>query len=120
VKAMMLQWLLRCLDAERLAQANAEALIRDHGCEAYSQARLRERDVIPRNGTTHAGRTPKHWRLVALTVARKTGKRVGLDTATRMAMDADFNDRSGSASPEIKSEKVDPIDELKRLIGDGA
>ena len=35
-------------------------------------------------GTTHAGRTPEHWRRVALIVARMTGKRVGVDTATRM------------------------------------
>ena len=36
------------------------------------------------DGTTHAGRTPAHWRRVALIVARMTGKRVGIDTATRM------------------------------------
>jgi hypothetical protein len=70
--------------AERLASANAEALIRDHGGEAYSGARQRERDVTRPNGTTHAGPTPAHWRRVALIVARMTGKRVGLDTATRM------------------------------------
>jgi len=33
-------------------------LIRDHGAEAYSEARQRERDVILPDGTTHAGRTP--------------------------------------------------------------
>jgi hypothetical protein len=30
----------------RLAQAGAEALIRDHGGEAYGEARQRERDVV--------------------------------------------------------------------------
>jgi hypothetical protein len=35
--------------------------------------------------------TPTHWRRVALIVARITGKRVGVDTATRMATDADFS-----------------------------
>jgi len=39
--------------------------------------------VLP-DGTTHAGRTPAHGRRVALIVARMTGKRVGLDAATRM------------------------------------
>ncbi len=34
---------------------------------------------------------PAHWRRVALIVARMTGKRVGLDTATRMANDADLS-----------------------------
>jgi hypothetical protein len=43
-----------------------------------------ERDVIVTDGTTHAARTQEHWRRVALIVARMTGKRVGLDTATRM------------------------------------
>jgi hypothetical protein len=61
-----------------------EALIRDHGGEAYSEARRRERDVIMHDGTTSSGRTATHWRLVALIVTRMTGKRVGLDTATRM------------------------------------
>jgi hypothetical protein len=55
-----------------------------------------------------------------LAVARKTGKRIGLDTATRTAPDADLRGQSDSASPEIEPRKVDPIDELKRLIGDGA
>jgi hypothetical protein len=59
-------------------------LIRDHGGEAYSEARWRQRDVILPDGTTHAGRSPTHWRRVALIVARMTGKRVGLDTATRI------------------------------------
>jgi hypothetical protein len=61
-----------------------EALIRDHRAEAYREARERERDVVLTVGTTHAGRTPEHWRRVALIVARMTGKRVGVDTATRM------------------------------------
>ncbi len=75
----MLQWLRRRQQAER-----------DHGVEAYGQARQRERDVILPDGTTHAGRTPAHWRRVALIVAKRTGHQVGLDTSTRMAKDADF------------------------------
>ncbi len=59
-------------------------LIRDHGGEAYGEARRRERDVVLPDGTTHSGRTSEHWRRVALIVAWMTGKRVGLDTATRM------------------------------------
>jgi hypothetical protein len=35
--------------------------------------------------------TPAHRRRVALIMARITGKRVGVDTATRMATDADFS-----------------------------
>ena len=40
---MMLRWLRRRQDARRLAQLDAEALIRDHGAEAYREARERER-----------------------------------------------------------------------------
>ena len=80
----MLSWLRRRHQAARLATADAEALIHDHGGEAYGEARQRERDVILPDGTTHAGRTPAHRRRVALIVARMTGKRVGLDTSTRM------------------------------------
>ncbi len=54
------------------------------GAAAYGRARQRERDVILTDGTTHAGRTPEHWRRVALIVAPMTGKRVGVDTTTRM------------------------------------
>jgi spermidine synthase len=80
----MLRWFRRRQEAHRLAQVDAEALIRDHGAEAYREARERERDVILTDGTTHAGRAPAHWRRVALIVARLTGKQVGLDTAPRM------------------------------------
>lgn len=37
-------------------------------------------------GTTHAGRTPGRRRRVALIVAKRAGKRIGLDTATRMLL----------------------------------
>ena len=53
-----LQWLRCRREAERLAEADAEALIRDHGAEAYGKARQRERAVVLPDGTTHAGRTP--------------------------------------------------------------
>ena len=72
----MLQWLRRRRQAQRLAQADAEALIRDHGAEAYSEARQRESGVILPDVTTHSGRTPARWRRVALVVARMTDKRV--------------------------------------------
>ena len=62
---------------------------RDHGAEAYSEARQPERDVILPDGTTHAGQTREHWRRFALVMARSTGKRVGVDTATRMAKTAE-------------------------------
>ncbi len=57
--------------------------MRSYGSQAYSEARQRERDVILPDGTTHAGRTPAHWRRVALVVVAHRGS-VGVDTATRM------------------------------------
>jgi len=80
----MFQLLRRRRQAERLAQADAEVLIKDHGGEAYGGARERECDIVLPDGTTHAGRTAAHWRRVAAIVARRVGTRVGLDTATRM------------------------------------
>jgi hypothetical protein len=114
----MLQWLRRRRQAERLAQADAEALVRDHGAEAYREARERERDVILPDGTTHAGRTPAHWRRVALIVAKRTGHKVGLDAATRMAKDADFSPDQESRDPQPRtpSAPLRPLDELKRIL----
>ncbi len=40
----------------------------------------------------------KDWSRVALAVARKNGKRVGRDTATRMSTDADFSLREDEAA----------------------
>ena len=108
----MILWLHRRREAARLANADAEALIRDHGAAAYWEARRRARDVILPDGTTHQGRTPAHWRRVALVVAKRTGHAVGLDTATRMLMARDL--------PRSPSESVDDPDldaEVDRLLG---
>ena len=47
-----------------------------------------------------------------------TGKRVGLDTATRMAMDADFSADQESGEPRayVQSSPPSPLDELKRIL----
>ena len=37
MRATMMQWLRRRRQAERLARADAEALIRDQGAEAYGR-----------------------------------------------------------------------------------
>ena len=73
----MLEWFRRRQAAARLAQADADALVRGHGGEAYRLARTFERDVVLSDGTTHQGRTPAHWRRVALLVAKMTGRAVG-------------------------------------------
>ena len=59
----MLRWLGRRQLTARLAQADAEALIRDHGGEAYSEARQRERDVTLPDGTKSIGGASRSsWR----------------------------------------------------------
>ena len=88
-------------------------LVRELGRDAYPEARLmqtRAKLVDER----------RYWRDVALVVARRTGKRVGLDTATRMSLDADFSKRGEPQSPGVEPQKVDPIDELKQLMRDRA
>ncbi len=94
--AAMLQWLRRRRQAERLAQADAKVLVRDHGAEAYREARERERDVILPDGTTHAGRTPAHWRRVALIVAKRTGHKFEQDTLGRRRPNDRMGDRHSS------------------------
>ena len=68
----MLRWLRRRREAERLAQADAEALIRDHGGRAYAEAGWPQRDAILPDGRTCAGRTRAHWQRVAQIVAQMT------------------------------------------------
>ena len=72
-------------EAAQVAQADVDALIRGHGDEAYRMAHDFERDVVLPDGTAHRGRKPAHWRRVALLVAKRTGRAVGVDTATRVA-----------------------------------
>jgi hypothetical protein len=77
------QCLRRRPEARRLAQADADSPIREHVIDAYVEARRRERD-----GSERDGPEPERWRLAALAVAKMTGKRVGLDTATRIGVGA--------------------------------
>jgi hypothetical protein len=103
----MLTWFRRRRLAARLAQADADALLRDHGAAAaYREARRRERDLVLPDGTTHAGRTPAHWRKVALIVARRAGHAVGPDTATRMLMDR-RREMDGAKNPTRRNSPPD-------------
>jgi hypothetical protein len=79
----MISWLRH--RRERLEQVDAEAdkLIGDLGVEAYAEARRREHE-------SSDDAMALRWNRIALAVAHKTGKRVGLDTSTRMAMNVDL------------------------------
>ena len=79
---MMFTWLRRRREDARRVEADAAELAAECKLAAYSEARQRRQDA-------HNAETFADWGRVAVAVARLTGKRVGLDTATRMAMDAD-------------------------------
>ncbi len=65
---MLLRWLRRRQEARRLAQAEAESLLRHYGPDdARLVARERARKARDR-------RRAAHWRRVARAVARITGK----------------------------------------------
>jgi len=77
-------------------EAEAEALIRDLGDQAYQEARRREHEAS-------SDATAEDWALVAQAVARKTGSRVGLNLSTQLEMNTFFVlDREPGAAREIR------------------
>jgi hypothetical protein len=68
----MLAWLLRQLERIERIRAAAGALMSEFGDEAYAEARRRE-------GEANRDKTARDWRRVALVVARRTPRRVGLE-----------------------------------------
>ena len=101
----MLSWLRRRRETAERIDAEADALIGELGVEAYAEARRREYkssdDAIA-----------LRWNQVALAVGRKSGKLVGLDTSTRIAMNAVFapdREHAGDRKPQPFSQ----ADELK-------
>jgi hypothetical protein len=58
--------------------------------------------------------------LVDVFLGKTPGKPIRLDTPTRMAMDADFNDRGEPTTPAREPyRKVDQMAELDRILGTG-
>ena len=70
--AKILDWFRRRQEAERLARAEADNLIRAYGDLAYRIARRYEVDIKSSSGTTYEGRSPDHWRRVARLIAKGT------------------------------------------------
>ena len=101
----MLSWLRRRRETAERIDAEADALIGELGVEAYAEARRREYE-------SSNDAIALRWNQVALAVARKTGERIGLDTSTRMAMNAVFapdREHAGDRKPQPFSR----VDELK-------
>jgi hypothetical protein len=109
MRDQILSWLRRRRERARRIEADAEMLLCELGPEAYAEGRLMQRRA-------KSIEERRHWRDVALVVARKNGKRVGLDTATRMSLDADLSRHGEPQSPGLEPQKVDPIEELERRI----
>ena len=92
----MFSWLRRRRETAERIDAEADALIGELGVEAYAEARRREYES---SGDAIALR----WNRVALAVAHKTDKRIGLDTSTRLAMNAVFapdREHAGDRKPQ--------------------
>jgi hypothetical protein len=89
-----MEWWRRRDRAQRV-EAKAKALIEAFGDAAYTEARQRE-------SRADTVKTANVWRRVALRLARMNGRRMGLDMATRMAMDADLSGQAGEAELQRK------------------
>ena len=104
----MLSWLRRRRERAERIDAKVKALIRAFGVDAHYEARQRQLGA-------ESAEAVQEWRAVARAIARKTGSRLGLDTATRMAMDADFSTER-QRGKNSQSREVDPLEELRRVI----
>jgi hypothetical protein len=111
MREQILSWLRRRRERTRRIEGEAGTLVRELGPDAYAEARLKQRKA---KSTDERG----YWRDVAMAVARIARKRIGLDTATRLTIEADFGEGGEPATREHEPRSVDPIDELKRIVGD--
>jgi hypothetical protein len=92
----MLSWLRRRRETAERIEAEADTLIGELGVEAYAEARRREYE-------SSNDALALRWNRIALAVGRKSGKLVGLDTSTRMAMNAVFapdREHAGDRQPQ--------------------
>jgi hypothetical protein len=106
----MRAWLRRRRERIERIEAEADELVRLLGDDAYSEARWREH-------TASSPPSAQEWNLIALAIARQTGRRIGLDLSTRMAMNAVFApDREPDRCRPRPSPDLDPVDELKRIV----
>jgi hypothetical protein len=68
--------------ALNLLESDVNSLLQAFGDSAYDEARTRAREA--RLGKVMDGNRPNgHWDKVRREIARRTGRQVGLDTATR-------------------------------------
>ena len=114
-KFEMFSWIARRREIARQTEVEAEALIAVEGARAYAEARQRQRD-------TFNAEDAARWRRVAVAIAKRSGRRIGLDTATRMVADADMTATQDVAEvprPAPPPKGFDPLDELSATIARG-
>jgi hypothetical protein len=106
----MRAWLHQRRERAERIEDEAGELIRLLGDDAYVEARWREH-------TASSSATAREWNLIALAIGRSTGRRIGLDLSTRMAMNAVFvPDRERDGRTPRPSPELNPVDELKRVV----
>jgi hypothetical protein len=104
----MLSWLPRRRETAERIDAEADALIGELGVEAYAEARRREYE-------SSDNAIALRWNQVGLAVAHKTGKRIGLDTSSPMAMNAVFapdRETTGIASLNLSARARRPQEHI--------
>ena len=79
----MRRWLRRRREWADRVEGEADELVPSVSDDAYAEARWREH-------TASSRASAQEWNLIALAIARQTGRRIGLDLSTRMAMNAVF------------------------------
>ena len=67
----MRRWLRRRRERSERIETEADELVRLLGDDAYSEARCEQ--------TASSSASAQEWNLIALTIARQTGRRIGLD-----------------------------------------
>ena len=106
----MRAWLRQRRERAERIEDEAGELIRLLGDDAYAEARWREH-------TASSSAMAQEWNLIALAIARRMGRRIGLDLSTRMAMNAVFvPDREPDRCRPRPAPELDPVDELKRTV----
>jgi hypothetical protein len=102
-------WLRQRRERAERIEDEADELIRVLGDDAYAEARRREH-------TASSSPIAREWNLIALAIASHTGKRIGLDLSTRMAMNAVFvPDREPDGRTPRPSSGLGPVDEFRRV-----
>lgn len=109
----MLSWFARPGERAKRIDADADVLGSRYGEKAHS--------VAPRS-EHEAGSQPmaKEWNSIVLAVAQKTHKRLGLDAATRRAINSGVPPRrttSESDWPRFFDERSQ-LEELERILGE--